>query len=341
MQPTYSEVYSIENLTLAWKKARENKTLHKDVIEFEKDLERNLLDLQFELKSQTYKPKPLTTFVLRDPKTRVISKSDFRDRVIHHALLNVIRPAFESSFFYDSCANQIGKGTLFAIKRFDIFARKATHNFTAPGFCLKADIKHYFDEVSHEILLEIIKEKIQDKEIIWLIRRILSNNSREGERHRGMPLGNYTSQFFANLYLHKFDHLVKHSLKAKYYIRYVDDFIVLHKSEKQLEIWKEQIDTFLKKSLKLELHPQKSKIINLYKGIDFVGFRNFISHKRLRKRNIGTMKNKIRLFEQNIYDFGFLKEIYQGWQAHASWANTHKLRKRIKEKIIDSILIRV
>src|SRR3989344_6971736 len=188
MQPTYSEVYSIENLTLAWKKARENKTLHKDVIEFEKDLERNLLDLQFELKSQTYKPKPLTTFVLRDPKTRVISKSDFRDRVIHHAIINIIEPIFNKSFIHDSCANQLGKGNLFGLKRFDNFTKKVSKNGLISknkfrdnnyitGFCLKADIKHYFEEVDHFTLLNIIQRKMTDKEVIRLIKEILNNNA--------------------------------------------------------------------------------------------------------------------------------------------------------------------
>lgn len=327
------------NLTLAWRKARENKTKRPDVIEFEKDIVKNLLYLYYELKNKTYKPLPLKTFVLRDPKTRKISKSEFRDRVVHHALLSVIKPVFEKSFFYDSCANQIGKGTLFALERFDLYKRKVTHNYKIGAFCLKADIKHYFEEVNHEVLLEIIKTKVKDSDIIWLINQILANTPylSENEQLQGMPLGNYTSQFFANVYLHRFDHFVKHSLKINYYVRYVDDFVILHKSKKQLELWKKQINEFLKEELKLKLHPKKSRIIPLSKGIDFIGFRNFNHHRLLRKRNIKGMQKKIDLFRKRLIDFRYLTESFQGWQAYAGWANTYKLREKTKRKIIDVI----
>jgi len=336
----YEYLYSMGNLTLAWRKARKGKIKNKDVVEFEKNLEKNLLDLHYELKNKAYKPELLTTFVLRDPKTRVISKSDFRDRVVHHALILTIGKYFENQFIYDSCANQIGKGNLFAIQRFRKFSRKVSRNFTSPTFCLKADIRHYFQKVNHEVLINIISRKIRDENVLWLIGRILNNcdsQSRGGERLLGMPLGNYTSQFFANVYLNKLDYFVKHVLKAKYYIRYVDDFVILHRSKKQLEIWKRQIGIFLKDELKIELHPQKSKIGSLYNGVDFVGFRIFPRHMLLRKRNVRSMKRKIGLYESILSDFGFTKESYQGWQAYAKWADTYKLRQKIKMEIINAL----
>jgi len=146
-----------------------------------------------------------------------------------------------------------------------------------------------------------------------------------------------TSQFFANVYLHELDYFVKNILKVKYYVRYVDDFVVLHRSKRQLEIWKESINQFLYNSLKLELHKQKSRIIPLSRGIDFVGFRNFENYRLLRNRSIQSMKSKIQLFEKNELDFRSLFDIYQGWQAHAQWANTHKLRQRIKAEIIRTV----
>ncbi|MBS3076796.1 RNA-directed DNA polymerase [Candidatus Pacearchaeota archaeon] len=152
-----------------------------------------------------------------------------------------------------------------------------------------------------------------------------------------MPLGNLTSQFFANVYLHELDYFAKNVLKIRYYIRYVDDFVILHRSKKQLDIWKEQIDDFLHRNLKLELHKQKSRVIPLARGIDFVGFRNFNHYKILRKRNIRSMKIKIKLFEEGLLDFRSLSEVYQGWQAYAKWANTCKSRQKIKEEIIDAI----
>ncbi len=172
----YNQIISFDNLYLAWRKARKGKTKKKYVIEFEKYLERNLLDLQFELKNQFYKPSPLENFILRDPKTRVISKSDFRDRVVHHAIVDILEPIFDKSFIYDSYANRKGKGTLFALKRFEKFRRKVTKNFSSKGYCLKADIKHYFQEVDREILLKIISKKIKDEKVIWLIEKIVQPN---------------------------------------------------------------------------------------------------------------------------------------------------------------------
>ena len=158
-----------------------------------------------------------------------------------------------------------------------------------------------------------------------------------GERKKGMPLGNLTSQFFANVYLNELDYYVKHVLKSKYYIRYVDDFVILHESKRQLEIWKEQIDIFLREKLKIELHPQKSRIIPISRGIDFVGFRNLYHCKLLRKRNVKNMRRKIRLFSKSKMEFRELFDSYQGWQAYAKWASTRKLRDKIKREIIDTI----
>jgi len=340
---TYNNLYdslcSMGNLTLAWRNARKGKTLNDDIIEFEENIERNLLDLHYELKNKTYKPKPLTTFVLRDPKTRVISKSHFRDRVVHHVIILIVGDIFESRFIYDSCANQKKKGTLFALKRFDKFLRKVTNNFTGVAFCLKADIKQYFNEIDHEILLSIIKNKIADENVIWLIQQILNNTAVHrgggGERPKSMPLGNLTSQFFANVYLDKFDKFVKHKLRVKYYIRYVDDFVILHKSRKQLLEWKTKIDKFLEDELMIKLHPQKSRIITLKRGVDFVGFRNYYKNRLLRKRNIKSMFRKIRAYKNGKMSFERIFEIYKGWEAYAKWSNSYKLRNKAKRAIID------
>lgn len=171
----YDKVCNLSNLILAWRRARKHKTKKIYVIEFEQDVIGNLFKLQEELKNQTYKLEPLKTFILRDPKTRKISKSAFRDRIVHHALVLVIEDIFEKLFVYDSCANRIGKGNLFALRRFDLFSRKITKNYKSKGLCLKADIKHYFEEVNHDVLLNIIKRKITDEKVIWLIKQILAN----------------------------------------------------------------------------------------------------------------------------------------------------------------------
>lgn len=335
----YPKIYSLGNLTLAWRKARKSKTKKKYVIEFEKNIIKNLLQLHEELKNEIYQPKPLTTFILRDPKTRKISKSHFRDRVIHHAIVRILEPIFDKTFIPDSCANRKGKGTLFTLERFDLFKRKITNNLKSGAFCLKADIKHYFQTVDHEILINILKKKIKDNPTINLIKKIIANSNCQRERDitfRGMPLGNLTSQFFANLYLNELDYFIKHNLKAKYYIRYIDDFVLLHSSKFQLEEWKNKINNFLKENLKLELHPDKSRIIPLSRGIDFVGFRNFYHFKLLRKRNIRKMLKKIEMFRNKEITYQKIIEIFQGWNAYAKWANTFKLRRKLYQQLQNS-----
>ncbi len=191
----YAKIISFENLILAWKNARKGKTKKSYVIEFERDLFNNLMNLHYELKFGTYKPKPLVTFILRDPKTRKISKSDFRDRIVHHAIVNILEPIFDRTFIYDSCANRKGKGNLFALQRFHQFLSKTSRNGEIKGlitnnqikgYCLKADIKHYFDEVDHDILIVMLKRKITDNKVISLISTILKNktNFQNEERER-------------------------------------------------------------------------------------------------------------------------------------------------------------
>ena len=345
----YEKIISKKNLVLAWKKARKRKTKKDYVIEFEEILPFNLRKIHKELSLQTYSPKPLKNFVLRDPKTRKISKADFRDRVVHHAICNVIEPVFDKTFIYDNSANRKNKGNLFAIKRFYFFMRKVSrngkingwfNNNQIKGYCLKADIKHYFEEIDHEILLNILQKKIKCEKTIWLIKQILKNKveiERERDAHssltKGMPLGNLTSQFFANLYLNELDQFVKYKLKTKYYIRYVDDFVILHKSREQLESWKKEIENFLKEKLKLGLHPDKSRIISLSKGVDFLGFRNFYYYKLLRKRNVSSMKRKVSLFKQGKISKEKFDQIFQGWEAYSNRTNNFWL----KEKMIKNI----
>ncbi|MBN2141739.1 hypothetical protein JW711_00260 [Candidatus Woesearchaeota archaeon] len=327
----YDQLCTYKNLELAWQKARKHKTLKPYVIEFEKNLKSNLATLQTELLLFSCRPKPLKTFILRDPKTRVISKSDFRDRVVHHAICNIIDPLFEKTFIHDSYANRKRKGVLKAIARFDKFKRKASKNSTRAYFILKADIKHYFDNVDHQTLITILRKKIPDARLIRLIEIILSNH-KTARPGRGMPLGNLTSQFFANVYLNELDRYVKHTLKAKYYIRYVDDFVILDPSKCHLEELRTKINFFLKNNLILELHPDKSKILTIERGVTFLGFRNYYYHRLLKKSNIRKIRKKLMKakleyeLKQANYDDAY--NIFEGWSAHSKAANTYKLRKQ-------------
>lgn len=311
---------SKENIALAFKKAQKRKSSKPYVIEFKKNLERNLELLRSELLLKTYKPRPLKTFVIREPKTRKIRKSYFVDRIVHHAICNILEPIFEKRFIFDSFANRKGKGTLNAIKRFDRFKLKTSKNNTRNCHIFKADIKHYFDEVNHSILLKILKKRIDDKDMLLLIKKVLHNHSQKV----GMPLGNMTSQFFANVYLNELDQYIKHKLKVKYYIRYVDDFVILNHNKQVLKYYQHQINKFLNEKLNLQLHQNKSKIIPISKGINFLGFRNFNYHRLLRKANIRLMKKNLI---QSNYDS--LCEKLEGWLSYAKQANTFNLRKKL------------
>ena len=320
----YRELCSKENLALAFRKARKRKSQKPYVIEFENNLKQNLKILKDELLSERYKPRPLRTFVIRDPKVRKIRKSYFVDRIVHHAICNILEPIFEKRFIYDSFANRLGKGTLNAIKRFDKFKQKVSKNNTGNCYVFKADVKHYFDEVNHNLLINILRKRINDKKVISLISKVLENHSDKV----GMPLGNMTSQFFANCYLNELDQFVKNELKAKYYIRYVDDFVILNNDKNVLENYKDKINVFLKEKLELELHPNKSKILLLNKGIGFLGFRNYPYHRLLRKANIRTMRKNIK-----DKDYDSICEFLEGWLSYANHANTYNLKHKITETI--------
>ena len=325
----YPKLCSTENIALAFKKSQKRKSRKPYVIEFKNNLNKNLESLRLRLLSETYKPRPLRTFVIREPKTRKIRKSYFEDRIVHHAICNILEPIFEKRFIYDSFANRKGKGSLNAIKRFDKFKQKVSKNNTRDCYVFKADIKHYFDEVYHNTLINILRKKVNDERLISLISKVLKNHSDTV----GMPLGNMTSQFFANVYLNELDQFIKHKLKVKYYIRYVDDFVILHDNKAILKSYKESIDVFLKDNLQLELHPTKSKISLLKKGIQFLGFRNFPYHRLLRKANILNMKRRIAQIVRRDYDS--LCEFLEGWMSYANHANTYNLRQKIVNIVED------
>ena len=200
------------------------------------------------------------------------------------------------------------------------------------GYVLKADIKHYFDSIDHEILLKIIRRKISDPRVIWLIKQILSNHKTKAPE-RGMPLGNLTSQFFANVYLNELDYFVKHTLKAKYYLRYVDDFVILHTDKAVLERWQHEIDTFLRNNLKVDLHPDKSRIVPLKNGITLLGFRVFYKYLLLKKSNARRIWKRLDKFKQKHKAGDIEKEkisqSLDGWLAYAGFANTYNLRMKV------------
>jgi retron-type reverse transcriptase len=290
---------------LAWREFRKGKRSKFDVQEFEFNLEDNLFQLYQELKTKTYQHSHYTPFNICDPKPRKIHKAIVKDRVLHHAIFRILYPLFDKIFIFDSYSCRLGKGTHKAVNRLAKFCLKLSRNNTKNIFVLKCDIKKFFDSIDQNILINLIKKKIQDKNVIWLVEKIVKSFK------TGLPLGNVTSQLFANIYLNELDQFVKHKLKSKHYLRYCDDFVILGERKENLEKFIKPINNFLETELNLSLHQDKIIIRKYHQGIDFLGYVVLPNHRVLRtetKRRIlkRIKNNNLSLQSINSY-LGILK----------------------------------
>lgn len=340
----FDSIVSFDNLLLAAKKAQRGKRFRDNVACFNLNLEKNLLRLQKELSEQSYQPGEYRSFYIYEPKKRMISAAPYRDRVVHHALCNIIEPIFEKSFIYDSYANRRKKGTHRAVRRFQ--SRLCRYQYV-----LKCDIKKYFPSIDHEILKEKIRRKIADEQTLWLIDAIIDNSNTQDEiydyfpgddlftpheRSRGLPIGNLTSQFFANVYLNDFDHFIKETLRCKAYERYVDDFVVLDNDKSRLKAIGKAAVEFLNDS-RLKIHPNKFQIFLKNQGIDFLGYLVFPTHIRLRKSNALRFRRKLKRMAKKYraeeIEIGDVNASVQSWLGHACFADTYNLRRSIFSQI--------
>ena len=345
----FEEIISLENLFLAWREFCRGKRNKSDVCEFEFNLEDNLFQLYYELKNKTYRHSDYTSFFVCDPKLRKIHKAVVCDRVLHHAVFRILYSIFDKSFIFDSYSCRIGKGTHRAVAKLGKFCRKLSRNNTRNIFVLKCDVRKFFDSIDQEILLELIEEKVSDENALWLIREIIrsfgnkdsiksSLDSRfRGNDKRGLPLGNVTSQLFANIYLDKLDQFVKHKMKEKYYLRYCDDFLVLGEKEEYLEKLILLITSFLKNRLNLDLHPDKIVIRKFRQGIDFLGYvvlpRHTVLRTKTKRRIIRKIKEKnFLLLEDLIPEEKFCQSLrsYLGILKHC---RGHKIKIAIRESL--------
>ncbi len=335
----YHQITSFENLLIASRKARKGKRFKDQTSRFELNLEKELLQLQQKLTAKTYKHGGYRDFFIFDPKMRLISTAPYRDRVVHHALCNIIEPIFDRTFIFDSYACRKDKGTHKAMDRYTEFARKNT-------YVLKCDIRKYFQSIDHEILFGAVSRKIKCPETLWLIREIIMTRKDKSvihyfpgddlftpvERPKGIPIGNLTSQFFANVFLDGFDHFVKENLKCRCYVRYVDDFVVFNNDKNQLHEVKSQIEDYLK-SLRLIIHRKKCRVYRVTDGAAFLGCRIFPTHRLLNKQNVLGMRRRLKKMTQQYQNGEIsLKKInqrIQSWIGHAKHADTWHLRERV------------
>jgi len=301
----FDEIISLENLFSAWREFRRGKRNKPDVQEFELNLEDNIFNLRRELEDKTYQHSPYASFYIKDPKLRNINKASVKDRLLHHAVFRKLYPIFDKTFIYDSYSCRIGKGTHKAVNRLEQFCRKLSKNNHHKIFALKCDIKKFFDSVNQEILLELIKKKISDESTFWFVEKIIKSFK------SGLPLGNVTSQLFANIYLNELDQFIKNKFKIKYYLRYCDDFIILSRNKEYLLILIPFIQDFLQVNLRLSLHPDKIILRKYSQGFDFLGYVVLPHHRVLRtktKRRILKRIKREKISEQNLQSyFGVLK----------------------------------
>jgi retron-type reverse transcriptase len=323
-QYTYNDIISFDNLLLAWKEFVHGKKSRKDVQEFERNLMANIISLHNDLVAKTYSHLPYQAFKISDPKPRDIHKASVRDRLLHHALQRMLYTFFERIFISDSYSCQTGKGTHRALRRFDMFSRKISKNNTRTIWVLKCDIKKFFANIDHAILLGILQQYIPDQEIVRLITSIV-NSFNSGTLGKGLPLGNLTSQLLVNIYMNEFDQFMKHGLRQKYYIRYADDFAIMHEDQGVLMEVLFKVHEFLDERLKLKLHPDKVSIKTVASGVDFLGWVHFQTHRVLRT------VTKQRMFKKIIAKQG-KEEVVQSYLGLLSHGNTHKLQKSIKEQ---------
>jgi retron-type reverse transcriptase len=337
----YPGVTAFENLYQAFKKAARGKRSQAAVAAFEFDLEANLFRLQEELQAKTYRHGSYDSFYIHDPKHRLISAAPFRDRVVHHALCNISEPIFERSFIPDSYANRKGKGTHAALDRCQGLARRYR-------YVLQCDLRQFFPSIDHAILRSILARKIGDPDVLWLVDRILESgvgvlrdeydmvyypgdDLLAANRDRGLPIGNLTSQFWANCYLNPFDHFVQSELRAAY-VRYVDDFLLFAQSKQQLWAWKGAVRDYLG-GLRLSLHEQRSTVYPVAGGIPFLGFRIYPTHRRLKRANGVAFARRLSRHCAAVaagdLTYEDLHRRVRGWIAHAAHGDTDGLRRSL------------
>ncbi len=340
MAKTYSrlidQVHSFEALHAAYKRARRGKRSRLAVLHFEQDLEGELIRLQRELIEGQYKTSRYHRFQIYEPKPREVAALPFRDRVLQHSLVAAIEPIWERRFIADSYACRPGRGMHRGADRAQAMLRQVLRR-DGCIYALKADIRKYFASIDHGVLTALLQRHIACNPTLKLCCEIIAStaNPIDSTPH-GLPIGNLTSQLFANVYLHELDRYVKHELKLKNYVRYMDDFIVVHHDKRTLQIIRAKIELFLWEKLRLRTN-NKTQIFPVSqqqgRGLDFLGYHLWPTHRRLRKssirRIVRTLKRARRLYAQGQIKLEQVQASVRSWVAHARNANTYGLRRRL------------
>lgn len=350
----YDKIYNFKNLLSAYQAARKCKRYKRNIVDYGFFLESNLLKLRQELITENYSPSSYVCFTVFDPKIRKVAAPAFRDRVLQHSLVSQIEPLFDSKFIYDSFACRKNKGTHFGLQRIKKFlqAARSIHGKDTEIYCLRMDIQKYFASMSWDVLLSIINKTVPCDRTKRLIEKIMTRhkcfdiNSHpitapedvvKPDLRQGVPIGNLTSQLFANIYLNELDHFVKETLHIRWYARYMDDFLVIHPDKDYLKQTKEDIRIFLERQLGLRLHPKKVIIQNVKTGVPFVGYLIFYDHVLVRGKTLLRMRQKLKLKRMKAVKNGEehkLEATYSSIRGHLKHANAYGLAKNLFENPI-------
>lgn len=339
-------IIAFENLLAAFRKAARGKRSRAGVAGFAFRLEENLVELRQALLDGSYRPGGYTNFVVHDPKRRLISAAPFRDRVVHHALMNITGPLFERSFIDDTYANRVGKGTHRALDR-------CTHYLRRYRYVLPMDVRQFFPSIDHALLLDNLGGTIGDAKALQLCRLLLASG--EGvlqeeyamvyfpgddlfaiNRPRGLPIGNLTSQSWANVYLNPLDHFIKRQLRAPGYVRYVDDMLFFSDSKAELHAWRQSVIDQLA-ALRLTVHENRAQVQPTGTGVPFLGFQVFPTHRRLKRRKGIQAQRRLQGLARQ-YRAGEISQLrvkasVVGWINHVRHGDTWGLRDAILRKV--------
>lgn len=335
----FQQIVSSENLFAAWDKFRVDKRHKKDVQVFEFKLEQNIFQLHRDLATKQYRHQPYTGFYIRDPKVRHIHKASARDRILHHAVFQVLNPIFDKTFIPTSFSCRIGKGVHRGVLEMERMIRAESRNFTRPCFALKCDVQKFFDSIDHQIMLSILRKKISDEDTLWLLREIIESFTAKQANlfdRQGLPIGNLTSQLFANIYMNEFDQFAKNKLRLHRYARYTDDFVIISTDKQYPHNIIDSIRAFLESALKLKLHPKKISIRACHQGIDFLGYVALPYHRlmrtKTRKRIFRKLKARISQYRSGSISETTLSQSLQSYLGVLSHANTHQLSQNLQNQ---------
>jgi len=340
----FENIISFRSLLEASRRARRGKRFANPVARFEYNLENELLRLKHELETMQYRPGPYFEFTIYEQKVRKISAASFRDRVVQHALCAVLEPIFDRTLIFDSYACRKSKGTHRAVARFTEYARQYS-------YVLKLDIRKYFPSIDHAFLKAVIRRKIKCPKTLWLIDLFIDTSNPQDvegflfpgdtlftplERRRGIPIGNLASQLFANIYLGVIDHIVKARFPSNGYIRYMDDMAFFGDSKD--ELWKvcREIEAAVY-GLRLRLKPNATMLYPVERGVDFLGYKVYPDHRRLKYENVVKCRRRLRrlaaLYGRHKMDFASVQNSIQSWLGHAGYADTWGLRRNLFSRL--------